>query len=894
MRNALLTAGFLALFSSVVLADKPVDYLRDVKPILARRCFGCHGPVMQNSALRLDTAALMQKGGDSGPVVKPGRPAESLLIERVTDNDEDFRMPPEGKPLTAEEITLFTAWIRAGAPAPVDEKPQEDPRTHWSFQPPVRPPVPQVKNIAWVRNPIDAFIAAEHQKRGLRPRPPAQPEIQLRRIYLDLIGLPPTREQLHEFLADVSPEAYEKVVDRLLSIPQYGERWGRHWMDVWRYSDWYGRRPSNEIRYSQRHIWRWRDWIVESLNAEKGYDRMIVEMLAGDEIAPMDEGILRATGFLGRNWYKFDRNVWLSETVEQTSMGLLAVTMKCARCHDHKFDPLTQQEYYRFRAFFEPHAFRTDRLSASVGTEVDNGKASVLKDGLSRVFDAELDRPTFLFVRGDDRHPDKDQPLSPGVPAVLGNGNLEIRPVSLPVESYFPALRPEIVEEMIANGKAHVQVAQSTFAEARATASAALAEKKLATARADLASLEARIQADRAKLAGAANANALARAASQAERRATFAQAEQAVLQTEQLLAAAGDAVKSNDQKMKIAVIDAKKKLAAARKTLQAAQKALAKEDDQYQPLGPVYPRTSTGRRLALARWITDPKNPRTARVAVNHIWLRHFGRALVSSVSNFGLSGRPPSHPELLDWLAVELTETGWRMKHLHRLIVTSNIYRMRSSEGIANPNATVDPDNLYLWRMNFRRMEAELVRDSLLAVAGQLDQSMGGPELDEKLGQTSRRRSLYFRTTPDNKMELLQLFDLANPNECYRRRESVVPQQALALTNSAMALNQARLLARDLSNRDRLEANRQEGKTAFITAVFEAVLGRSPSNGELAACRRFLSRHTKLLKNTTELTAFTSGGPKKLAPAAEPRLRARENLVHVLFSHNDFVTIR
>ena len=258
-----------------------MDYVRDVKPLLSRRCVACHGALKKNAGLRLDTAAHMRTGGDGGPAVVAGKSSESLLIEAVTGG-EDWRMPPagEGEPLSAEEIARLKAWIDAGAQAP-DETEPDDPRTHWAFQPPVRPEVPEVKDAAWVRNPIDAFLAAEHEARGLRPRPDADKATLLRRVYLDLIGLPPTPEELHAFLADPSPDAYEKVVDRLLASPQYGERWGRHWMDVWRYSDWAGYRK--EVRDSQPHIWRWRDWIVESLNADKGYDRMVVEMLAGDE-----------------------------------------------------------------------------------------------------------------------------------------------------------------------------------------------------------------------------------------------------------------------------------------------------------------------------------------------------------------------------------------------------------------------------------------------------------------------------------------------------------------------------------------------------------------------------------------------------------------------------------
>ena len=262
-------------------------------------------------------------------------------------------------------------------------------------------------------HPLDAFLAAEHVKHGLTAARSGQGHPAAPRD-LDLIGLPPTREELHAFLADPSPDAYEKVVDRLLASPQYGERWGRHWMDVWRYSDWYGSRGINEIRYSQRHIWRWRDWIVESLNADKGYDRMVPEMLAGDELAPGDPDVLRATGFLGRNWYKFNRNVWLHETVEHTARRSWALTLNCCRCHDHKYDPIAQQDYYRFRAFFEPHDVRTDPLPGELADrERRHARPGAEDRRVARSYDKQPDVKTFVFKRGDNRYPDENQLMRP-------------------------------------------------------------------------------------------------------------------------------------------------------------------------------------------------------------------------------------------------------------------------------------------------------------------------------------------------------------------------------------------------------------------------------------------------------------------------------------------------
>ena len=1199
-------------------AEDPIDYLKQIKPLLMHRCSSCHGGLQQKSGLRLDTAELLKKGGDGGLIVVPGDAKQSRLIEIVARTG-DIKMPPEGEgtPFTADEINSLRKWIDQGAKGPADEKPQTDPRDWWSYRPVTRPLVPTVKRADWVRTPVDAFLAAKHDELGLTPARETDRATWLRRVHLDLVGLPPTRAELHAFVADPSADAFEKVVDDLLKRPQYGERWGRHWMDVWRYSDWYGSRGINEIRYSQRHIWRWRDWIVDSLNEDKPYDRMIVEMLAADEVAPTDVKALAATGFIGRNWYKFDRNVWMFDLVEHTGQAFLGLTLKCCRCHDHKFDPVSQEEYYRFRAFFEPHDVRTDRLLASTETEKDATLGPVLKDGVARVFEKQLDVKTFLFQRGDNRYPDESKPLSPGVPVALRGELPPIQSVSLPVEAFYPSLRPELAEGLIEQARAGVTKVEKEIVAAKEKAEkldamiaalapsplssgerarvrgpngeptsqlqtegtphpnplpskargegtgkaaatggfahrddfsqprpddwqplggqwvyennrlvekavtgfatmllkktlpqdvhiklryrplaaaglrsigfsfdyidqgnsqdiythtgeasqsvqafhrtggqqvyppagivqtkdlkvgeeatieitargqqltimlngtkrldyvmpvarregkfalwvhqgaaefleleirgltvslddvrrehqvaldqVALAEKKRATALVEVESLRARIAAERAKHGateeqsdGAVQSRTqLILAASRAEKAVAVAKANEAVLQAEQFLMSVRpslrcggvtSAVLSTEYSVTSAdallyenspiAIDAETKVIAAKAALSAAVVAMEKPDDKYAPVGEMFPSTSTGRRTALAQWIASRQNPRTARVAVNHIWLRHFGQALVPSVANFGLNGDQPSHPELLDWLAVELMENGWKMKPIHRAIVLSAAYRMASADerragvvrrgspdpaegatkGLLNSDTPddrseekakrrpavgdsaesgdprrTDPTNKYLWHMNSRRMEAEVVRDSVLFAAGSLDATRGGPEIPEAQGQTSLRRSIYFRNTPNDKMKLLEVFDVADPNACYRRKESVVPQQALALMNSALALDQSRLLAEKLTKQVG-DKDDEPTNSAFITAAFETILSQSPTEAELAASRRFLQDHSKLVA-TSNQPVFTAGGQSQRGPSASPSQRARENFVHVLFSHNAFVTVR
>jgi hypothetical protein len=723
-----------------------------------------------------------------------------------------------------------------------------------------RPDVPAVKNKQWVRNPIDAFVAAEHEERGLQPRPEATKTVLLRRVYFDLIGLPPTPEELHAFLNDESPDAYEKVVDKLLASPRYGERWGRHWMDVWRYSDWAG--WGQQVRDSQPHVWHWRDWIVESLNADKGYDRMVLEMLAADELAPEDTSALRATGYLVRNYKLLSREKWMQDTVEHTSLAFLGVTLGCARCHDHMYDPITQKEYYQVRAIFEPHQVRTDRVP---------GQLDITKDGLPRAYDADLTAATYLFIRGDDRTPDKT-PLPPGVPESFG-GAFQPEPVTLPRSAYAPDRRDFVVKETLAGSAEAMAKAKQALTAATGDA-LALAELELPLAEARHAALLLVLRVEDLEEQGKKDSPEWKEAATEALRK----QREAAVLAAKRELLAAQQAHKANakDAAMRVA----------------AAEKALAKaEADAKLPgstafvrrITAIYPQTSTGRRLAFARWIANRDNPLAARVAVNHIWLRHFGQAIVPSVFDFGRNGRPPSHPALLDWLAVEFMENGWSMKKLHKLIVTSSTYRLASTPDDAD--LALDRDNTYLWRMSSRRLEAEVVRDCVFYVAGKLDLTMGGPDIDHAQGMTTPRRSLYFRHAAEKQMEFLKLFDAASVTECYQRKESILPQQALALSNSELTLRHSRILARELHDKNKDDA-------AFITAAFERVLARAPTAEEKAVCAEFLTEQTK--RHAADKVPPAPPDKDGRAPAADPALRARENLVHTLMNHNDFVTVR
>lgn len=1035
-------SGSLLAFVMMATSASAVDYVRDIKPLLKHGCYSCHGALKQKAGLRLDTVESMRKGGDDGSILKAGH---TLLLERVTTTDKDDHMPPEGEgsALTAEQIAILQSWIAAGAPAPANEIPEPDPRAHWAYQTP--------KSSGQT---LDALLAARLASKKLKPQPEAAPEIWLRRVYLDLIGLPPSSAEIATFLQDTSMPARQRLVDHLLNTPQYGERWGRHFMDIWRYCDWYG--LDKQLRHSQKHLWHWRDWIVESLNADKGYDRMIVEMLAADELAPEDRDNLRATGFLARGYYLFNRTTWLDETIEHTSRAFLGVTMQCVKCHDHKYDPIEQADYYRMRAVFEPLHVRLDPWQ---------GETDFEKNGLPRAFDLHLNTPTYRHVRGDEKNEDKSKPLTPGVPAVLSFASFQPASIKLPKTASQPVLLPFVIDDLLKAADRDIATAQRTFDETKKLLSKAIipplanAEKPrvivsddFAAANPDLwqiingewcytngslsqieigavrrsiqlksappsdfdASLSFTIRggekwksvgiafdiegkSDALVYMSAVSGGSKIQVALQNEGNSTYPRTGAAahpvsqdvrytlnlrvrgqlinasingehilsyrlpqarregarmgitafdadvdfhsfqlaelssdapmrepennavvttddvsitpIIAEKQLAAAkarpamlhavfaaekakqdktiAAAAAAEANYKLALAetalakvehnttIKDADKIIKAAREALEKAKKKAVAPGEAYTALpaslkaqeGPeennnatvqTYPETSTGRRLAFAQWVADKRNPLTARVLVNHLWTRHFGASLVPDVGDFGRRSLQPLHQDVLDTLAFDFMNNGWSIKQLHRTMVLSDLYRRSSSNANVDPQTlTADPDNESYWRMNPRRMEAQVVRDSLLQLAGKLDLTLGGPSIDPESSETSLRRSLYFVQNADVEHRFLATFDNANVLECYRRNESIVPQQALALTNSKLSRECADALAVKMKS---------VSDDAFIPQSFLAVLGRAPTEHEsLASLKGYAA-----LKHDRSL------------------------FLQALINHNDFVTLR
>ncbi len=875
-------------------------YSTHIKPLLKTRCYACHGALKQEAGLRLDTVASII----SGEVVARGATEASLLIARV-ESTGDERMPPEheGEPLSPQQVRWLNDWIDAGAPAPADEQPELDPDAHWAFQPIVRPSIPSVENAGWVRNPIDAFIAQGHEQHGVQPQPSAPRALLLRRLHLDLIGILPTYEEITAFENNPHADWYESTVERLLDDPRYGERWGRHWMDIWRYSDWWG--LGDQLRNSQRHIWRWRDWIVDSLNRDRGYDEMVQCMLAGDELRPDDLEALTATGFLARNYFLFNRNQWMEETVEHVGKAFLGLTFNCAKCHDHKYDPIAQTDYYRLRAFFEPYQVRMDMVP---------GEADLAVDGVPRVFDGWLDVPTYVLIRGEEGNPDKSTAIEPGVPAFLtassdeANG-LDIEAVDLPAQAWQPERRPWVLANFVERAEQQIlaaqaaleglQAAQTTAAPAiEPPASEQVTEEQLALQLASLAvelaqgelhSIQTRYAAMQAQWNSATDDDAtdsevgdsacqLARQqAVRGERLVSQLVAQRDLLDVQRRLLSVADEQRQATEQEKVVAQD----------KLEKTQQMLAAEikpEDRFAPLlaaqwtptrfknttqdDPTveFPSHSTGRRTELARWITQPHNPLTARVAVNHIWARHLGQPLVTSVFDFGRNGTTPANPRLLDWLASELIDSDWSMKHIHRLIVRSAVYRMSSSSLNAEANIAIDADNRWWWRREPLRLESQVVRDAILSLAGRLDPTMGGPSVPPAKQAESTRRSLYFFHSNNDRDLFLTMFDEALVTDCYRREQSIVPQQALALTNSTLVLDAAEPIAQQLSDA-------HDDQRAFIDKAFLVLLGKTADDAELAACQSALDKWASQSANHSQ---------------------ARANLVWVLLNHNDFLSTR
>jgi len=857
-------------------ADSLQLYLEQIKPVFKERCYACHGALKQKGGLRLDSVTLMERGSNNGNILDVESKDLPPLFQRLTSTDPEERMPPEGKPIETETIQALRVWIEAGHPGPSDEKPEEDPLSHWAFLPPDKP---ELNHPA--RNPIDAVLAQHHEENNLNPQAAAEPRLLMRRLFLDLVGLPPEPEQIEDFLNAPEAPGYSRIVDQLLASPHHAERWGRHWMDVWRYSDWFG--LGTQLRYSQKHIWHWRDWILESLNEDKGYDQMILEMLAADELYPTDQNRLRATGFLARNYFLFNRTTWLDKTIEHTSKAFLGLTMQCSKCHDHKYDPISARDYYQFRAILEPHQIRTDALP---------GESDLNKNGLPRVFDMHPEAPTYVHVRGNEKQRDISEKMHPAPPAFLRHVPFNITPIILPPTAYRPEIQTHVKDTLLKEAQTHIDVLEAGLKKDSSDGDAYHSNSKTGdtqehewmAAKLRPAMITAKFEAirNKAMVPDSLQQQALDEKAAKTEYKYELARFDWKISKARQAVEAGNDGKEALKQTLD--QIQEKRtqhiqshlenplQYTPLRASIKALESPAETEKERFLP----YPKTSTGRRTALAMWITHPDHPLTARVAVNHIWMRHFGAPLVDPVTDFGRQTNPPKLQELLDFLAITLIENDWKMKPIHRLIVTSQAYKRSSSESNAlADNLIVDPHNELVWRQNSIRMESQILRDSILQLSNQLHTQMGGPTIDPEGNPNMHRRSLYFKHSRDDQHRFLTLFDDASILACYRRSESVIPQQALALANSSLSMDASTRITEALTLKTGIA---EDSHAAFVKLAFETILGWKPTPEEMNAC----------------LDSITNWQQENESNSNPNTQSPRASLIHVLLNHNDFATIR
>jgi hypothetical protein len=921
-----------------------------VRPILVARCGKCHGPRKQSSGLRLDSRQAILKGGDSGPAVVPAQPEQSLLIQAVSHRHDELKMPPGGK-LPDSEVVLLTRWVALGAPWPEEHRAQaagaaraaaRPAPVHWAFQP-MRPvPPPPVKDRGWVRSPIDAFVLARLEAEGIAPSGPADKRTLIRRATLDLLGIPPTAEEVEAFEADGSPDAYPRLIDRLLASPRYGERWGRHWLDVARYADTKGYVFTQERRYP--YAFTYRDYVVDAFNADLPYDRFVLQQLAADQLpAAGDNRALAALGFLtvGRR-FLLDQNEIIDDRIDVVCRGLLGLTVTCARCHDHKFDPIPTEDYYSLYGVFASSIEPADLpMLGRPGSVASPQSAEFLR----KLEAARKKRDTYLASRRDELQQDLGARFSRYLKAASDldfdarNPRLEERalaeklnsrrfrgviqvwrrhldataqardPVLAPWHAFaalpraqFAARAPEVGRALVASKDpkapaVHPLVARSVLASPPSSMAEVVARYV-----ALFDQLEARRKEQAARSGGTA-APALPEPEWESLRQALFGPSGP--------LAPSKDPRRLFlDQRQRQVLGNLDGAIDRLNATDAAAPARAMVLNDAPQPVeSRVFIRGNPGRpgqavprrflrvlagpqpapfrrgsgRLELARAIADPKNPLTARVVVNRIWHWHFGKALVATPSDFGLRSDPPTHPELLDFLAAQLVADGWSLKALHRRILLSGTYQQRSAP---RPEAVGrDPEDRLLWRFRPQRLDFEAMRDSILAVSGALDPALGGRPVMIAEPPFSTRRTLYGFIDRQNLDGLYRTFDFAVPDATSPRRfVTTVPQQALFLMNSPFLHDQARRLAaaiRPDASADRADAVRR---------LYRRVLGRPPEPEEVDLAAAFLRRQA----GPDDLRLDGWGPPQGDQGGGsrpEPPLAPWEQLAQVLLLTNEFV---
>lgn len=731
-----------------------------IRPVLADKCYKCHSQSAQRvkAGLFLDTREGLLKGGDNGPAIVVGDPEKSLLIKAVRYTDPDLQMPPKGSKLSDEQIADLVAWVKMGAPDPrvatlAQMEWKDSTKSHWAWQPLKKPAAPEVKDTAWCKTPVDNFILARLEEKNLKPNPAADKRTLLRRATFDLIGLPPTEEEVKDFLADESPEAFAKVVDRLLASPHYGERWGRHWLDVARYSDTKGQIRRQREDPNNAYAWTYRDYVIRSFNEDKPYNIFIIEQLAADKLPATAKNLtnLCALGFItvGERFMEM-RNDIINDRIDVVTKGFLGLTVSCARCHDHKFDPIPTKDYYSFHGIF----------------------ASTVEPSVERVVQKIVETPDY-----------KDYYAKRAALEAVKDG----------LETEFRQARQKRDREAIRQLQRKIR------------------ENVGAVARLEMT-----------------HPGAVVRAMS------------------------VEDAGRPKDSPVFLRGEAENRGPVVPRRFLEILS-------------GPVRPAFTNGSgRLELAHAIVSKSNPLTPRVMVNRIWQHHFGEGFVATPDDLGTMSEAPSHPELLDYLASRFQNEGWSIKQMHRLIMLSAVYQQTTDD---NPRyAQVDPNNRLLWRANIRRLEFEVLRDSLLAIGNSLDRTMYGRPIDLEKNPDSRRRTIYGVVDRADVLDVLVNFDFANPDmPSGKRYETSVPQQALFLMNSPVVVEQAKRLVALKEFKD------CESETACVQFLYERIYQRPARPEEIKLGLEFIAQAPQPEKLAEPVVQPVSDGPRRPKQAAK-----------------------
>lgn len=845
----------------------------DVRPILKANCFHCHGEGEKlQSGLDLRLRRLMVKGGETGPAIVPGKPEESLLLTYLREGE----MPPAEieKRVTASEIAMIERWISSGANTAGAEPEQveagffmtDQERNFWSFQPLVRHLPPAVKQTQRVRTPIDQFVLARLEEKGFGFAPDADRQTLVRRLYLDMTGLPPSVDEVDSFLANTAPDAYNQLVDRLLASPRYGERWGRHWLDGAGYADSEGATDADVVR---KDAYKYRDYVIQAMNRDLPFDEFVREQLAGDEmVSPpykeLDEVSIRrltATGFLrmapdgtGSDNKPSHRNQVMADTLKIVSTSLLGLTVGCAQCHNHRYDPISQADYYRLRAIFEPtlnwQDWRTPpQRRISLYTDQDRKQAAEI-EVKAKAVEVERTKKQDVYIE------QTFQRELAKLPEALRQPIIEARKVAADKQT-------DEQKQLLKDNPTVNVTAGSLY----------LYDKKAAD---DLA---------------------------------TFVKKAKEVRDTkpvEQFLRAAWE---PTGKELPITHLFHRGDCEQPKQALEPAELGVLRKDRSVS-IAPKNPDlASSGRRLAYANWLTSGEHPLLARVMVNRVWKHHMGRGIVETSGDFGFLGTRPTHPELLDWLATELTQQGWSLKQLHKLIVTSTVYRQASLRN-AELDA-VDRENRFYGHMSIQRLDAEALRDTLLAVSGMLNGETYGeavPVMADRTGQwvigmenlnagrpgavlpmhgKEFRRSIYVQVRRSRPLAVLDTFDLPrmDPN-CTGRASSTVAPQALMLMNSDFVISQAKYFAQ------RLQKEAPDDLTAQVALAWKLAFAQSAPDTEVATAVQFIQQQQEQFQQ--QKTA-TKKDPKA-DPAAEKaaqELSALTSFCQALLSSNQFLYV-